>query len=325
MFGGDRPRRHPKVGLVSYDYPATLAVGSSTHQPNLLGSGFWKDFGKGFKQGMVGSAQVAAPILGELAKDAAASYLRGGVARKRGGKYSVGKFLKDTGDVLHPIYKEVAPVAKDVAVSVAKDAIKSYLQTGGAMVRNRPNQYTTGSYPKALMSYQPESHMYGGYDSESDTDDDDMIGGDLKHYWKAVKEFASRDGISIKDARRKITSTPDIYVPSAPKKRGPNKKSKINILKQAAAAAAKKYSHSPELVASGRHNYLDDAIKVSKAIAPYAPLLMMAAGRKKKEMKLPKSAHKRYSARGAMVSGIMREKGLTLPQASRYIKEHGLY
>ena len=31
------------------------------------------------------------------------------------------------------------------------------------------------------------------------------------------------------------------------------------------------------------------------------------------------------SARGAIVSKIMREKGLSLPQASKYVKEHGLY
>jgi len=31
------------------------------------------------------------------------------------------------------------------------------------------------------------------------------------------------------------------------------------------------------------------------------------------------------SARGAIVSKVMREKGLSLPQASKYVKEHGLY
>jgi hypothetical protein len=315
MFGGDRPRKHPKAGLVSYDYPATLAVGSATRQPDLLGAGFWKDFGHGFKQGLVGSATVAAPIVGELAKDAAASYLRGGVARKRGGKYSVGKFFKDAGDVLHPIYKEVAPVAKDVAVSVAKDAIKSYLQSGGAMVRNRPDQYTTGSYPKALMSYQPESHMYGGYESESD--DEDMMGGDLKHYWKAVKKLQKKDKISVKEARKLIKDKMAPYTPSPPKKRRA-KKSKKSV-KDAIADLVE--SHT---LGAGRHNYLDDAVKVSKAVAPFVPLLL-AAGRKNKEMTLPKSAHKRYMARGEMVSGIMRDKGLSLPEASKYIKDHGLY
>ena len=360
MFGGDLPRRHPKAGLLSYGYPATLAVGSATRQPNLLGSGFWKDFGKGFKQGLVGSAQVAAPIVGELAKDAAASYLRGGVARKRGGKYSVGKFFKDAGDVLHPIYKEVAPVAKDVAVSVAKDAIKSYLQSGGAMVKNRPDQYTSGSYPKALMSYQPDSHMYGGYESESDTEDDDMMmGGDLKHYWAAVKSLASQEGISIKDARQKIKSKTAAYEKEAPKKRGANKRTKgksasMDALVESLESAPKKarvkaqtkaaIAHllqyapvkkprvkkthylgvKPEMVASGRHNFLDDAVKVSKAVAPFVPLLL-AAGRKNKEMTLPKSAHKRYMARGDIVAEVMKKMGLSLPDASRYVKQHGLY
>jgi len=38
-----------------------------------------------------------------------------------------------------------------------------------------------------------------------------------------------------------------------------------------------------------------------------------------------KHGGKAPSARGAIVSKIMREKGLSLPQASKYVKEHGLY
>jgi len=34
---------------------------------------------------------------------------------------------------------------------------------------------------------------------------------------------------------------------------------------------------------------------------------------------------KKSSARGAIVKKVMREKGLSLPQASKYVKEHGLY
>jgi len=39
----------------------------------------------------------------------------------------------------------------------------------------------------------------------------------------------------------------------------------------------------------------------------------------------PKSGGKKPSARGAIVSKIMKEKGLSLPMASKYVKEHGLY
>jgi hypothetical protein len=31
------------------------------------------------------------------------------------------------------------------------------------------------------------------------------------------------------------------------------------------------------------------------------------------------------SARGAIVKKVMNEKGLSLPQASKYVKDHGLY
>jgi hypothetical protein len=364
MLGGKRARLHPKAGLTQYDYPSTLAVGHrKIHQPDLLGAGFWKDFGKGFKQGLVGSAQVAAPILGEVAKDAAASYLRGGVARKRGGKYSIGKFFKDAGDVLHPIYKEVAPVAKDVAVSVAKDAIKSYLK-GGALMSNHPDEFHRSIYPKALESYHPmESHAYGGrkIDYDSDSDDEEMTGGDLKHYWAAVKALKDQHGITTKEARLRIRDKLAPYAPSEPKKRGPNKRTTSKSAETTAKKTRKPRANAPiglnaladlinihqkrkrttktEVVpkskknaakaavarflqtGAGRHNFLDDAVKVSKSVAPFVPLMMMAAGRKQ----LPRSGHKRNIARGDIVGSIMRQHGLSLPEASKFVKEHGLY
>lgn len=41
--------------------------------------------------------------------------------------------------------------------------------------------------------------------------------------------------------------------------------------------------------------------------------------------KLPKSGAKRNSARGAIVAEVMKKQGLSLAQASKYVKEHGLY
>jgi hypothetical protein len=218
MLGGKRVRLHPKAGLSQYDYPSTLAVGSrAIHQPNLLGAGFWQDFGKGFKQGLVGTAQVAAPIAGELAKEAALSYIRGG--KRKGGKYSIGHFFNDAKDVLDPFAKQVVPVATNVASSVAKDAIKSYL-SGGAMLTNNPSEFHNTVYPQALQSYHPEeSHLYGG---------------DLKHYWSQVKQLAASQGITLAAARKRIKAVKTMYVPEAPKKRGANKRTKLK--KQAEAA-----------------------------------------------------------------------------------------
>jgi hypothetical protein len=405
MLGGKRARLHPKAGLTQYDYPSTLAVGTRRiHQPNLLGAGFWQDFGKGFKQGLVGTAQVAAPIAGELAKEAALSYIRGG--KRKGGKYSIGHFLNDTKDVLEPFAHQVVPVATNVASSVAKDAIKSYL-SGGAMLSNRPSEFHNNVYPQALQSYHPqESHLYAGarkrkpkmkagaqYDSDSDSDDGTMVGGDLKHYWAQVALLAESQGITKAAARKLIKANKSLYTPEARKPRGPKKektapkrkrRTKLEIAsaklaKQyqdeiAAEIAAEKYASEdidighpkgvkkalsakaiakmlssppkskrtskkkssaapdfgvgPEGVSAGSRrggNWLDDVVKVSKAAAPYVVPLMMAAGRKPKRMSLPQSGHKREVARGDIVAAVMRQQGLSLPQASQYVKDQGLY
>jgi len=102
-------------------------------------------------------------------------------------------------------------------------------------------------------------------------------------------------------------------------------------------------------------NFLDDLGKVSQAVAPFAPLLM-GLGNPKKSKKggvlikdYPSQFHintglmppalasynppvpsvsgsgRKPSERGAIVKRIMAEKGMSLPQASKYVKEHGLY
>lgn len=440
MFGGKRARVHPKAGTTQYDYPGTLAVGRFSQTPRLLGAGFWQDFGKGFKQGAVGTAKVVAPIAGELAKDAALSYIRGGKRKK----YTLGSFAKDLGDVAQPFKEQVVPVATGVAKEVARDAIKSYLK-GGALIKNRPQEFHSDIYPQALASYRPQdSHMFGGdmayywkfvkdykakhpeltigeirqrirdgqpepkykpearkprpkktakdivadafetdpegaaalletimetpakakkskaiaaakkltagsmYDSDSDSDDE-MYGGDMAYYWQAVKKLAAADGISLKKARELITTAIkekkfEIYKPEA---RKPRKEKGLPKRVTIRAGAM-----------SGGRGVLDDLVKVSKAAAPYVPLMMMAAGRKKKKMtggkgiaddiakiakageayiplarqammggrkQLPRSGHKREVARGDIVAAVMRQQGISLPAASRYVKDNGLY
>lgn len=325
MFGGKRARIHPKAGTTQYDYPGTLAVGRFSESPRLLGAGFWQDFGRGFKQGAVGTAQVAAPIVGEIAKDAALSYIRGGKRKK----YTLGNFAKDLGDVAQPFKEQVIPVATGVAKEVARDAIKSYLK-GGALIKNRPQEFHSDIYPQALASYRPQdSHMFGG---------------DMTFYWDFVKEYSKKHPeMSLKDIRSKIKSKELSYVPEARKPRvkktvAPKvKKTKEfnisdfqNIFKEKVSKkrATKKGSgmydydsDSDDEEMTGGRGVLDDLVKVSKAAAPYVPLMMMAAGRKQ----LPRSGHKREVARGDIVAAVMRQQGISLPAASRYVKDNGLY
>ena len=50
-----------------------------------------------------------------------------------------------------------------------------------------------------------------------------------------------------------------------------------------------------------------------------------AMGGRRKRMTLPKSGHKRLENRGLVVGDIMRKYGMSLGEASRYVKEKGLY
>jgi hypothetical protein len=68
--------------------------------------------------------------------------------------------------------------------------------------------------------------------------------------------------------------------------------------------------------------------KLAKTVAPLAPLLL-ALGEDKMTTKPFKKRVRAVGggakARGAIVSKIMKEQGLSLPMASKFVKEHGLY
>ena len=96
MFGGKRMRNFVLPSSTEYDYPSSLSVGHlGASQPDMLGGSFWDDFGKGFKQGVSGVAQVAMPIVKEvgteMAKDALRSYAKGSGRRRKKGGYLIGR------------------------------------------------------------------------------------------------------------------------------------------------------------------------------------------------------------------------------------------
>ena len=64
---------------------------------------------------------------------------------------------------------------------------------------------------------------------------------------------------------------------------------------------------------------------MSMMTAVEAPGPVRGMGRKPKKVGGASCGGKKPSARGAIVKKVMREQGLSLPQASKYVKEHGLY
>jgi hypothetical protein len=73
-------------------------------------------------------------------------------------------------------------------------------------------------------------------------------------------------------------------------------------------------SHTADRVIGG--GVLETVGNIASAVAPFAPLLL-AAGKE--------SGGGGGSKRHDIVKRIMKEKGLTLTQASKHVKEHGLY
>jgi hypothetical protein len=72
---------------------------------------------------------------------------------------------------------------------------------------------------------------------------------------------------------------------------------------------------------------LKPVAKLAKTVAPLAPLLL-ALGEDMKSAVVKKRVRAvggGAKARGAIVSRVMKEQGLSLPMASKFVKENGLY
>jgi hypothetical protein len=61
------------------------------------------------------------------------------------------------------------------------------------------------------------------------------------------------------------------------------------------------------------------------AVGALSGITNKALGGRRKRMTLPKSGHKRLENRGLVVGDVMRKYGMSLGEASKYVKDHGLY
>jgi hypothetical protein len=173
MTGTGRPRGRPRKHYVHHD--VRLIEPEEHHKPvekrkrgrprkqHLNGSGFWKDFGHGFVQGIKGSTKVASkvlPIATMLAPEIApltgavlaTNQLinKGSGRRPRGGNKiwdNIKKGAKVVGRVAAPIAKEIF---HDVIVPAGTEMAKNYVKSkmGG---RRRCVGGASELYPPAVM------------------------------------------------------------------------------------------------------------------------------------------------------------------------------
>jgi hypothetical protein len=100
---------------------------------------------------------------------------------------------------------------------------------------------------------------------------------------------------------------------------------------------SKKLRKVGKTLKQGAKAFNDVAAPVAKVVSTLAPLapLLLALGEdikpavvKPKRIRVPKVEPKVGGGKsecGQIVKQIMKEKGMSLPQASKYVKEHGLY
>ena len=100
------------------------------------------------------------------------------------------------------------------------------------------------------------------------------------------------------------------------------------------AKKMKKVGRVMKQTAKSFNDVMAPVASIAKTVAPLAPLLlalgepdMKPAVVKPKRIRVPKEPKigGGKSERGQIVKQIMKEQGLSLPMASRYVKEHGLY
>jgi hypothetical protein len=172
---------------------------------------------------------------------------------------------------------------------------------------------------QSYVHTQPDQFIYGG-GKVSEYAQSGNAGSYPPSYMEHVEVGGNIKKVAKKQAKRVIEAVGD----KAVKRLGGGMKKKM------ARASELKDAFDTGLrsVLNPVSKTLKPVAKLAKTVAPLAPLLLalgegdMKSAVVKKRVRAVGGGAK---ARGAIVSKIMREKGLSLPQASAYVKEHGLY
>jgi hypothetical protein len=355
MFGGRRPRAHP-LPAMNFS-PSSLSVGGSPYSGYYGGAmlhgpiygahplrhgGFgWKDVGNAFQS----VAKVAAPIVGDVAKDVGKdmlkSYLTGKGRRGRPRKHHPqgGFGWSDIANVGKSVVNVAAPIVTDVAKDVGKDMLKSYL-TGKGKPRGRPRKHHTPIHPYggAMMSTAPMSFAH------LDKSPSPMSSAQKQSMMQSFLQGMGNNGI-VSEPLRDIRLRRGGKVPKWLQSVGnaftsPTAKEIYKDVGTAAAIAAMGLGHPPKrgrkaralaqhyAAAHGGFGWKDigNAFKDAGKFVGNEILVPVAKEVGKDVLKSAITGKGgARAARGAIVKQVMAKHGLSLPAASKFVKEHGLY
>lgn len=290
MFGGKRMRNYVLPGSTDYDYPGSLSVGTmGGPPPSTLAGAFWGDFADGFPTG--------------LAPQGGASC--GGVS----------------GGVKAPEYHTLPyypPVkGRKPRLDGRRYAVPAVMPEGGS-------KKTTRAFVKGLKKV-------GKFLAPVAKDVGKML---LKEGVKKGIEYYTKAPASAPAGKGRVGKAVKGLVRKGKKavaEMKPEAEEMIEEMKGKVKARGKKVLSKAESkfdeMMDGGVLIRNDPSQFHSSVYPPA-LASYTAGRDaygRGRAKLPKSGAKRNSARGAIVAEVMKKQGLSLAQASKYVKEHGLY
>ena len=322
MFGGRRPREHP-LPAMNFS-PSSLSVGTTSLSAS---SPFSQYYGGSMLYGRP-------PIYG------ANPMVRGG--------FSFNDFVNGAKDVLTPVARELAPIATDVG----KDLLKDYL-LGKGKPRGRPRKHHTPivpyggghetTYGRGSMSFAEPIHdvrlrtqRRGGYSFNDFIHDASPVVRELapialmaamgrpkkrERKAKALANHLAKGGYSFNDFLHDAGSvaSPIVNEIVAPVAKDVGK----DLLKSYLTGKGRK----PR---KGGFGFKD----IGKALAPVGnfalhevaiPVAKDIGKDALKSLITGKGKPRKPSKRGQIVKEVMAKHGLTLPQASKFVKEHSLY
>jgi len=338
MFGGGgRPREYVLPFTTEYEGPSTLSVGvSNGSYPATLQDSFWGEAMSGgmsydaFKKSKLG--KVAVPVGTKLAEKhgekALEKYLSGNgmyvdeeeceyesssdeEGEMSGGmyhggkkKYGVSRFVKDLGKISKAI--GLKQVLKPIARAATKKAVDKI--EGAGRRRGRPRK------GGALLSGEDEG-LTGAYPPNMST----VYKGGKKKYGvsRFVKDLGKiSKAVGLKQVTKPIAKAATAKAVEKIEGAGRYKTAVMSAEDLGMEGGKKKY---------GVSRFVKDLGKISKAIGLKQVTKPIAKAATAKAVEKIEGAGRGRNARAEIVKKVMREKGLKLIEASKYVKAHNLY
>lgn len=338
MLGGKRMRKFVLPGSTEYDYPGTLSVGRMDGDvPATLGGDFWKEFGDGFPvRGGASHCQGGVVYKGADGKIHSTPNVRN--PRQIGGKkFNLGKALKP-----------VAPVAKELGMTLAKEGIKEGVKSAARGGR-KPSLKSIGKALKPAAPVAKELGMLLAKEGIKEGVKSAARGGRRKKsVLRSVGKALKSVGKELAPVAKEVFQ--DVIVPEGKKALRDYIKESLRSKpagddgeypmaeavvvgngRKGRRMGADPRTYTPEhLLAQGGVLIRDVPSQFHSSVYPPALASYQhsfpyhdAYGRGR--AKLPKSGELRNKARGAIVAEVMKKHGLSLAEASKFVKEKGLY